>query len=839
MSLVKPTLVIGIGGAGINMVEHTEELIKKQFSDEKQQAFRYIALDTHENIGEKIDSDNIYPIPIEQPSGDIIGDAPEYHYISGNKTLSESEGGVDRTRPLARYHLDDNDNYSYVMDQIESQIDDHVAEFESTTTEEVSTTRNLNVWILNSLGGGTGSGLFLSVARLLKDVDRGGDYNLYMSGIGATPNLNINPDPSKVSLMSEDYLNYYTNAYTAIKELEQVINHPGHNKRDHFRNRDYGFSFSDPQMGQMDVDGPLFEEYYLLGQDPDETNYQRLNRIAGMTVILGARLGGEQELENFPDGDSIGRRNNQSERLYMVDASEIHVPVEPTDMKERDATLSNIAYNKELLQEKVSELEELYDNREKIEQELEYIKSVVSMKGGGSRTDDTLSRRGIIEGVNNTVTRLNHSDIEDSDFSIESLIKRCLNETPEGITNENIGVDVPDRIIIKYACTDALVGHIAKGRGNGSLLKRHDFYNEIKDICQKLIETEKIDYGSGEPFYEFEDPVIAWNAKLKSVFEKSRDKHKEEAEKQNDFFSQLPFGTDHESEYKRLRGRIREIDELRDNYERLQQIKSEARSKHQEVNQEIDKIINQLTEENKRIQTRIDEVESEKGQINIRIENGRNRLLSEQSEFRYEGLSLDQNKNNQTLIESISQNNISLNQLSTINDLISENFFTNQELANAVNGQLKRISNPKLHNKGTEPDSIIALFGHSDVINDSGDNFLDYTVPSGRTLRDELEMFDYHSSDELYIETDNGFSVWAMALFTGIDLESLYEYAHFNESFVSPDMNVKQTTAGKSGGYDDQQIAEKFAYPELLSEDEKEYVYELNGHYRQTGSEDK
>lgn len=844
MSLVKPTVVIGLGGAGINMVEDTERLIESQLSEEKQDGFKYIALDTHEKVGEKVDSDNIYPIPIEQPSSDIIGDAPDYHYISGNKTLSESEGGVDRSRPLARYHLDDYDSYSYVKNQIENQIEQHIAEFESTTSEEVSTTRNLNIWILNSLGGGTGSGLFLSVARLLQDIDdTSNSFNLYISGVGATPNLSVEPDSSNVSMMSEDYLDYYTNAYTAIKELEQVINHPGNDLYDHFRSRDYGFKFHDSELGRLDVDSPLFEEYYLLGQDPDETPYHRLNRIAGMAVILGARLGGEQELENFPDAAGIGRQEiNTDERLYMIDASEVHVPVEPTDMKGRDATLSKIADNKRKFESKVDTLDDLRDSREKIKEELEYLKSVVTMTGGGSQTDDTPIRRGIINGVNNTVTRLDHSDIEDDDFSIESLIETCSNDTTDGIVNgnlpEDINIDVPDKPIIKYICTDALVGHIAKGRGKGSLLKRHDFYNEIVDICQKLIETEKISFGSGEPFYEFDNPVTAWNSKLKSIFEESRDRHEKEAENQNDFLAQLPFGTDHETEYKRLRRRVREIDELRDDYEKLQQTKSSAQSKHQEANQKIEKLIDRMAEEYEEIQEQINELDSEKNQLQIRIDNGRHRLLSEQSEFRYEGIGLDDNNDNQTLIEAVNQDNVSLQQLSTVNDLISENFFTNQKLANAVDGQLNRIKNPRLHNKGAEPDSIIALFGHDDVINDPNDNFLDYTVTSGRALRDELTMFDYHSSDELFVETDNGFSTWAMILFTGIDLNCLYEYAHFNESFVNSNMNVRDTTAGKSGGYDDQRIAEKFAYPELLSEKEREYVYELNGHNDLTDSED-
>lgn len=212
---VVATLLVGLGGIGSGIVNRIYGEVKKNGQDKKVEA---VIIDT--DIGSLNKNTNIDPIYRIQTSenstvkGLLDRDPsckewfPEHPVILNSQILE----GAGMVRAISRLALKTaiKSNKLSVL----NQIGDNLFEVGNETT-----TRGVRVMIITSLMGGTGSGIFLQVPLLLRDIleNKYGTDRIDIMGTFILPDV-----ISKV-IPTERKVDIYANAYASFKELQAII----------------------------------------------------------------------------------------------------------------------------------------------------------------------------------------------------------------------------------------------------------------------------------------------------------------------------------------------------------------------------------------------------------------------------------------------------------------------------------------------------------------------------------------------------------------------------------------------------------------------------------------
>ena len=212
---VTATLLVGLGGLGSSIVNRIYGEVKKNGQDKKVEA---VIIDT--DIGSLNKNTNIDPIYRIQTSenstvkGLLDRDPsckewfPE-HPVILNSQILEGAGMVRAISRLALKNAIKSNKLSVL-----NQIGDNLFEVGNETT-----TRGIRVMIISSLMGGTGSGIFLQVPLLLRDIleNKYGTDRIDIMGTFILPDV-----ISKV-IPTERKTDIYANAYASFKELQAII----------------------------------------------------------------------------------------------------------------------------------------------------------------------------------------------------------------------------------------------------------------------------------------------------------------------------------------------------------------------------------------------------------------------------------------------------------------------------------------------------------------------------------------------------------------------------------------------------------------------------------------
>ena len=152
--MVVPTLVIGIGMGGIRVVQTLAEFVEEKG---EQGNYRFIAIDSNkDDLQSKIKSHNIVMAPIGEKY-DIKNMISACHYLY--EDMEEKGVGAMRDRIYARFLLDL--NMSDVKGKIEAALKDLKDEWSGEKSGEKK--GQAIIWLVHTLGGGTGSGTFPSL----------------------------------------------------------------------------------------------------------------------------------------------------------------------------------------------------------------------------------------------------------------------------------------------------------------------------------------------------------------------------------------------------------------------------------------------------------------------------------------------------------------------------------------------------------------------------------------------------------------------------------------------------------------------------------------------------
>ena len=226
-----PTVVVGVGQAGINVINQLHDSDGLGWGEEYNKYLDYIAIDSdsHDlwNAPDKatqvdLGDSNAKQPHMQWPKGDKKTDLRDYPYLKEDMEIGAL--GTRRQRPVGRYKLDNRgmDSWDTCLDKIRGAIENHMR---MCRQDPDINARQINVIHVHSLGGGTGSGTFPLIGHMLNQITdnvsgAAGGMDIFTAGVGVVPEVMHNMD--RVYPPGDN--RYYANTYAALRDLEKIMN---------------------------------------------------------------------------------------------------------------------------------------------------------------------------------------------------------------------------------------------------------------------------------------------------------------------------------------------------------------------------------------------------------------------------------------------------------------------------------------------------------------------------------------------------------------------------------------------------------------------------------------
>jgi hypothetical protein len=237
-----PSLVVGLGGTGKRALTHLKRRIFDTYGREELPWIRLLAIDTDsagvnnppivsQRTGDYINLGNTELRTIDQSdTPQVISnlDAPENRHIKdwypdpdNRVDFPKAARGSGQVRMFGRIGLYKGENLHTTyrwLQQAAQEVSDP-ASWEDFSQFEVDQTLQF-VYVICSLCGGTGSGMFLDVAYLLRKI------------VGVDPSTRrfigmfVMPEVYEPVVENQHIKRIYANAYAALREMDYLLNSP-------------------------------------------------------------------------------------------------------------------------------------------------------------------------------------------------------------------------------------------------------------------------------------------------------------------------------------------------------------------------------------------------------------------------------------------------------------------------------------------------------------------------------------------------------------------------------------------------------------------------------------
>lgn len=258
---VLPTLVIGLGGTGFQVIKRLKQLFKKRFNNVRVPV-RYILIDT--DVKSFLDDSVENNEKCQLRFGDGIKNTLDWAYRNSNfdwlpknppitpDFFTATDQGAGLVRPVGRLYLCK--NAKLVHDTILSAKNDLVdlhkllLEIGSEYLENIDRHK---VYIVGSLAGGTGCGIFLDVGVMVSKIFNRDNTNV----IGMFTLESCYDD--KLSSDLDAQSRSKANCYAALKELEFYMSSIKNTE-------DEKYIFKYNNIGEIKLEKKLFDICYLL-----------------------------------------------------------------------------------------------------------------------------------------------------------------------------------------------------------------------------------------------------------------------------------------------------------------------------------------------------------------------------------------------------------------------------------------------------------------------------------------------------------------------------------------------------------------------------------------------
>jgi hypothetical protein len=293
----RPTLIIGIGGTGQRVVPRLKTRLRGFFEEDQQRVFQCLVLDT--DTQEPAEADELSPgefVYLGNIDGNGIVDHLAIHdYIrpwwpQGYRPgfISKGAKAVRCVGRLALFHY---------IDEIIVRLQDAISQAIDVNASMGLQSRSAKVYVVASLCGGTGSGMFLDMAYIARDLFMQRVPVTYVTGLLVMPDAF---EPLFTSLSTTNRAR--ANTYAACKTLDH-----------HMYHRDFPMRYSDTYAISLPSGQRPFDICYLLGSTNE--NHQNVGNISDLGEMMAEEifleiaspLGGKEasQLDNIDEVNNI------------------------------------------------------------------------------------------------------------------------------------------------------------------------------------------------------------------------------------------------------------------------------------------------------------------------------------------------------------------------------------------------------------------------------------------------------------------------------------------------------------------------------------------------------
>ncbi|RYM34800.1 hypothetical protein ERX46_05345 [Brumimicrobium glaciale] len=289
MAKLKRSLFIGLGGTGLRSILHT----KKRFIDtygEIPPMTAFLALDTDgdskntvldSNLGDQrigLDSSEFLYIKVHSPQEVLKQQAELFNFvpIENRPLLVSLKDGAGQVRSNGRFatHF----NYGAIEHAIQSKLTS-ILNADSISNKKFEVNGDdVEVNMMFSVAGGTGSGTFLDIAYIVKEVSKSINANVGVSIIGFA----ILPDVFNAMMTGPAMANVLPNGYGALYDLDYLMHH-------NFDKKPLEIKYANKTI---EIVTPPFDLVFTINNsDKNANTYTKINDLSeliGLAMFTGA-----------------------------------------------------------------------------------------------------------------------------------------------------------------------------------------------------------------------------------------------------------------------------------------------------------------------------------------------------------------------------------------------------------------------------------------------------------------------------------------------------------------------------------------------------------------------
>lgn len=800
--MVNPTFVIGLGEAGTRMTADIQSAVEEEGLEDD---FGFFALDTEDDTLEaRMAPNRRYHLP--KPNVDWESARENRQYI--NEHLDEGGlEGTKRQRPLGRFYLDDSNNTAKFIDKIEPVLRDFMTGRQG----------DAYFWVVNSLGGGSGSGLFPLVTALLHrqiipDITsskQGAQINFKFMGVGAIPYIyDMNEGGGGVRGEPK----YAANAYTALRELRAM---QGHDGRSEFSIGIENAPISLPNLDELNISTPLFERYFLLSQQQDSMDKEKLNRITANLVLDAATSPVSHENVTERTEALFDNPIDDTGNIYTFDGGELRVPVRE---------IAELAGFQRTISENEEQIEELNSTKSALDSDTDYLEDVL-----GGRKPEPSSK---VSNELNRITR-NYSldNFGEQDDYHQDTVRRHVQDELLGVfpkKEEFERIDAEEILMYRYYMS--LEEELREERNNHSFVNRVE--RQWTEILSYFSEEQLREKFAGYQDLEEPGPMQKWQ----NVVKPHLIEVKQQLAQQNDSGGMLGLGfggfvggilgsDDEEADLEEVKQKLRDIQHLSSEYGQLSSVHERIKGDRSRMRKELRNTRSELESESDEIADTRDALQDE----NQRIRKQREGKLEEMAnpstslirsapidpdyiDEVHAKMSLDDDgeDGDESLEERVRETTESLAKL------VQSKVIDHNALVKSRNGIVDRLHDTHgiIEDQNNRFKQNNVLSGLVVMYSDENEELLGEHegLPS---VEQSMEFLGLLENDRL----NDPFSLRFLGVYTGLELLNTSELGVIHKEYVENPAGVGR----KMGKIDSDEsfIEMRFAYPELLGQDDE------------------
>jgi len=801
--VTNPSIVIGVGEAGCKMAAKAYKSIREEVAADRSGSedvidrFKFVGIDTKADEVEEYTPDAFQTIALDTPTQNWENDIEDYPYLREDMRLADV-GGATRQRAVSRYYIDNLQNFKGVRERLAGIVE----EFEDDAGKALNEDDidGANLWIVNSFGGGTGSGSFPLLAAMLDQITDEAEENYYLCGLGSLPRLDQIDETASPPDANE---NFYANAYTALRELAVLLDYDFDDAFKDAAGIDYPLTipvYATHYEGQLPgydditLDNPPFDFYGLVGFDEEEagdTNYrENLNKVAADTI----RLLSEEFEEDFPNGYSRSPDAGKP-TLYSVDSRGVEVPVEAVE--DYVESLENIQAIKDRIENKEAELSRYKKNRN-------YINQVRDVNPGGDpyedeETDiDTLVDRALIE----TAQQHARNEFDPRTFYEDEILDEkyvdALSEV--GQLSDRYEFDVND--VFSYLYYQEVVDYLQS-------LKQGAKFNElVEDVIgdysgkfSRHLDSDQVELLTSND----NSPLEKWDGGLEEWFENTIENQQQKLE--NTSRLKVRVRGKLEDRIKHLQSEKNELVDESVEFKHIDDAQSTARGRRNEARTKLEDLRAELNDSIREIESDLEQLREERGRRE-NVQQSRREKLKAYERARYVSIPFQNFEN--ASVEFLSD-------LESIGDLLERGVVSEQRVARALEYTIQDMEEPfsdlKPQNVRTNPYRYLGV-----LVSQLNVDLLEGVLNDVEGIDQIPTLLSSNSDEQENAIIDDVFRIRFTATHADIALENSSEFGQIHEQFR--DGEDVGALLGSTAS-DDELIAKKFGYPDLFPDDDQ------------------